>query len=149
MKQQKKACLVTVCKQNDHYGFQITDKKNWYKYRRGNAKVKSFQGIHPTAANLSEAGSSELKVVSYYECQTFRWDHCDATVFCCVNTSKLLPFRLAYMISKQQHKMKRSSTKRDLSPINYMTLFFYWWSKMIGKTFSVTYPVVKWHTKSW
>ena len=125
----EQASLVTVCKQKDHYGFQITDKKKWYKYTRGNAKVKSFHGIHPTAASLSEAGSSEFKVVSYYECQTFRWDHCDATVFCYVNTSKLLPFRLTYMIPKQQHKMKRSSTKRELSPINYMTLFFYWWSR--------------------
>ena len=57
---------------------------------RGDAKVKSFHAIHPTAASLSEAGSSEFKVVSYYECQTFRWDHYDATVFCYVNTSKLL-----------------------------------------------------------
>ena len=59
-------------------------------YTRGDAKVKSFHAIHPTAASLSEAGGSEFKVVSYYECQTFRWDHYDATVFYYINTGNLL-----------------------------------------------------------
>ena len=31
-----------------------------------------------------------MKVVSYYEFQTFRWDHYDATVFYYINTGKLL-----------------------------------------------------------
>ena len=31
-----------------------------------------------------------MKVVSYYEFQTFRWDHYHATVFYYINTGKLL-----------------------------------------------------------
>ena len=60
MKQQEKGCLV---KRKDHYGFQTH--KNDINTRVATRKSNHFTALQPTEASLSEAGSSEFKVVSY------------------------------------------------------------------------------------